>query len=896
VVAFLKSKDEFFSKYKSFEAAATTQSGSKIKVFRCDPSGENTDSKLISHLEQNGTARELTDPATPELNGLAERKGGILVTMARCMLKHANMPDRFWSEAVAMACYISNRIPTAALGSVTPEELWTGKRSSLDNIHVFGCRAHSLIQGHRKKFDSKSLLCIYLGPSGISPGHRLYNLKTNKVIISRNVTFDESTLGFPSDEVTVSLRSPPPPAPTIPPVLAQPPQQDIGLDQTFDEIDQQPSFDRQHLDKSLNIEEVNADLEDNEHGELNQQQRSPSPLLVPSPTYVEVPHYLHSPTASQSPSNSAQHSPSSSPQPSPTNSPTHSPPSSPVQSRPSQSSASHRSSQQLPQPSRMVTRSTTGTTRAVKHLILDEYYSSVAIMNEPLTYKEALNGTDAPQWLEAMQCEFNSLLQNKTWDLVPLPSGQRAIPTRWVYRIKQLADGSIDKYKARFVAKGYSQKQGIDYNETFSPVGKFTSLRCILAIAVYEDLELHNMDVDTAFLYGELSDNIYVTQPEGFIDHSHPSFVCKLKKGLYGLKQSPRVWHDTIDTFLQNNGYKKIFADPCIYILQTSEGKAIIFLYVDDLLIAATVPLLRATKQILQSRFNMKDLGEVHSILGMEVIRNRKSGTLILRQSGYLRDVLYQFNMSNSKPVATPLDSTKNVAVSQTCASDIPFRQAVGRLLYAASNTRPDIAFGVSFASRFLSCYNEQHWSLVKRILRYIHGSLSHGLTFDRNVKNPMTLVGYSDSDWGGDMQDRSSTSAYLFMFCGTSISWASKKQSTIALSSTEAEYVAASLATTEAVWLRSLLHDLGYPQLEATTIFEDNQSCIALAKNPVFHTRTKHLDIKAHFVRQKVQTNEISLQYCSTEDMVADMLTKPLAKTKLHKLRASAGLLPYQT
>ncbi|MFO0359371.1 MAG: reverse transcriptase domain-containing protein, partial [Flavobacteriales bacterium] len=515
--------------------------------------------------------------------------------------------------------------------------------------------------------------------------------------------------------------------------------------------------------------------------------------------------------------------------------------------------------------------------------------------NEPSTFSSAVQGADAAQWKEAMDKELSSLVCNNTWNLVPLPPGRKPIQTRWVFKIKYKADGSIERYKARHVAKGFSQHYGVDYDETFAPVARFSSVRTLLAITAFHDLELHQMDVDTAFLYGELKEDIYLTQPEGFEDPQHPDYVCYLNKSLYGLKQAPRVWNETLDAYLLQIGFTCSTADPCIYIRRNGVEFIILSVYVDDLLICSTsTTLVDELKAQLSRRFNMKDLGEAHYCLGLEILRDRDAGTLTIRQNKYSGDTLKQFNMQDASSVSTPLPAGHQLVRPDAPTDSVhPYRQAVGRLMYSVMGTRPDIAFAVSLVSRFLSNWDDSHWQAVKHILRYVKGTQGHGITYDRKSVSSFSLIGYCDADWGGDIEDRKSMTGYLFLLCGAPISWMSKKQSTIALSSTEAEYLAATHATKEAIWLRHLLLDLGFVPSGPTTIFEDNQSCIAIARNPAHHARTKHFDIQHHFVREKMELKEVDLVYCPTSDMLADMLTKALPRIKHLHLRSHAGILP---
>jgi hypothetical protein len=269
--------------------------------------------------------------------------------------------------------------------------------------------------------------------------------------------------------------------------------------------------------------------------------------------------------------------------------------------------------------------------------------SNAVSLFEPTSFAEATTGSDSLAWQHAMQKEFNSLVDNGTWVLVPLPAGRKAIGCKWVFRVKQLADGSVDRNKARLVAKGFAQRQGLDYGETFSPVIRLEDLRTLLAFAVSKDLEIHQMDVDSAFLNGTLQEKVYMQQPEGFVDPEHPQYVCKLRKSIYGLKQAPRVWNHTIDAYLKSKGYKCLLQDPCIYLIVTADGISIIALYVDDTVLICNQEMLTWTKSVLTQRFRMKDLGEARSILGIELIRDRKQGTLLLRQGGYIMQIVSPF-------------------------------------------------------------------------------------------------------------------------------------------------------------------------------------------------------------------------------------------------------------
>ncbi len=524
-------------------------------------------------------------------------------------------------------------------------------------------------------------------------------------------------------------------------------------------------------------------------------------------------------------------------------------------------------------------------------LVTVDHYANVCRVAEPGTLKEAMMSSNAKEWQEAADLEYESLMENETWDLVELPKDRKAIGSRWVFKVKHQSDGRVERYKCRLVAKGYSQKYGVDYDETFSPVVRFSSIRTLLSFAVQNNLHVHQMDVVTAFLNGHLDEEIYMEQPEGFVKPGEEHLVCKLKKSIYGLKQSPRCWSKTFTEFMKNIGFKQSTSDPCVFVKSQQELE-ILAVYVDDLiLITESMESMKEMKLALKKRYKMKDMGELSYILGISVIQDKEKNCVFLHQKHYIEAILQKYGMHDANPVATPTDANvklkRNDGVSKPVNSST-YQSMVGSLLYAAMATRPDIAQAVSVVSKFNANPNAAHLTAVKRILRYLKGTLNLALKYERSDSG--TLIGYSDADWAGDQDDRRSTTGNVFLLGGGAVSWLSKKQSTVALSTAEAEYVALSQAAQECVWLRRLLSDLGM-DVSPVMILEDNQGAIAIAKNPVDHSRTKHIDIRYHYIRECVQNGQIQLQYCPTDDMKADILTKPLVRQKFVYLRSQIGL-----
>jgi hypothetical protein len=493
------------------------------------------------------------------------------------------------------------------------------------------------------------------------------------------------------------------------------------------------------------------------------------------------------------------------------------------------------------------------------------------------------------------------MVSNKVFKPALLPSDRRAIRVRWIYRIKYDKNGVIKQYKARIVALGYQQIYGVDYSETYSPVARLTSLRILLAISSHYGLLVNQMDVDTAFLNAELKEEIYIYPPEG-ITIPEGCDCLRLKKALYGLKQSPREWYDNLSFFLISIGFIRLHADNCIYIKHKDNSICIVLIYVDDIAIAgSTIHVIDKIKNEFKNRYKMKDLGHIDHILGCTVDRN-DFGEYSISQKQYAKDVIFKYFHDDIVPANNPTDvnvilSTCMNAVTEydiAFMNDLPYREAIGSLLWLSMGTRPDITYAVSQVAKFNSEPGPLHWKAVKRIFRYLHQSLDYGIKFRRSTNkdavtdsiNVGTLTGYVDADHARDTDSRRSVTGYLFLLADGPVSWSSKQQASVALSSMEAEYMAASAACQEAVWLDRVLKELGSSNSNTTILYEDNKSCIQFTKNNSVHKRSKHIDQRYHYIRELVLDNKIKLEYIPTEHNIADMFTKPLSSERFIMLR----------
>lgn len=413
-----------------------------------------------------------------------------------------------------------------------------------------------------------------------------------------------------------------------------------------------------------------------------------------------------------------------------------------------------------------------------------------------------------------------------------------------------------------------------------------------LAIATRHDLEMAQFDVKTAFLNGELQEEIYMDIPEGVVS-SNKNQVCKLNKSLYGLKQASRQWNIKFDYFLKNFNFEPSSADPCVYKGIINNTLIFLGLYVDDgIILAETKEALDTVIHELNSSFDITVCNSNYFV-GFHIERNRIQGTTFINQKAYIQRILIRFGMIDARSVGVPLDVNTVASVMNEkgeIEDKIPYREAIGSLMFLSKLTRPDISYAVNIMSRFLMCYNETYWRGIKRIFRYLAGTSELGILYKKTDKNS-DLLGYSDVDYAGDLETRRSTLGYIFLLSGGPVSWCSQRQKSVALSTTEAEYVAASMASRELIWIQQLLHDIQNSCTGATGLMIDNQSAIKLVKNPEFHKRSKHIDIHYHFIREKLLEGKLFVKYVKTEDQYADFLTKVLSKDKFVKQLNAIGV-----
>jgi transposase InsO family protein len=512
-------------------------------------------------------------------------------------------------------------------------------------------------------------------------------------------------------------------------------------------------------------------------------------------------------------------------------------------------------------------------------------YSCYLAQTEPKKVDEALQDEG---WVSAMHDELHQFTRNDVWTLVPHPAEQNIIGTKWIFKNKTDEYGTVVRNKAHLIAQGYTQIEGVDFDETFAPVARLESIRILLSIACHLGFKLYQMDVKSAFLNGVLQEEVYVEQPKGFQDPHHPHHVYKLKKALYGLKQAPRAWYECLTTYLLAKRFTRGQADRTLFIRNQGTHKLIAQIYVNDIIFGATLEsLAHEFSEEMKQEFEMSMIGQLNYFHGLQVKQTAEG--IFISQSKYAKDLVKRFGLDGKVRARTPMSTSVKIS-SDLAGKSVDrslYRSMIGSLLYLTAS-RPDIAFNVGVCARFQANPKESHLNAVKRIIRYVNDTLLYGIWYSRETN--LVVAEYSDADWASNANDRKSTSRGCFYVGNNLVAWMSKKQASISLSTTEAEYIAAGSCCTQLLWMKTLLGDYGCSQ-DTMTINCDNTSAIKISKNPVQHSRTKHIDIRHHFLRDLVESEVVSISFIPTENQLADILTKPLDSNRFESLRKAIGV-----
>lgn len=819
-IYFLRRKSEAFEKFKLFKALVENETNKKIKIIRSDNGGEYMSNNFQNYLRSCGIKHQTTVPHCSEQNGVAERAHRTIMDKTRCMLQDAGLGKQYWAEAANTAVYLKNRSPTKAVMGTTPEEKWTSKKVNVQHLRTFGCIAYALVE-NKRKLEPRSKSYIFVGYCEDTKGYRLIDPTCpRRCVKAKHVTFLENK--FIKDFMSHDDSS-------------------VNKD-TVVFLDNSSSLSNEPLSCSERSEEMISQQPPEQPG-ISMNETFTSDDINPRRQTIFC---LDDTDDTIGTDYWSDHT-------------------------------------YVPETSKLSSTETSSDYTFDDALDLEGYAGLAEMLNAadiPTTVEQARQSSEAREWEKAILDEYNSFTSNNCWTLVDLPKGQKAVKCKWVFSKKRDPSGALKKYKARLVAKGYSQRHGIDYHETFSPVVRYSTIRILLAIAAMRDMTVEHLDVKTAFLNGNLEENVYMQQPEGFIKKGQERKVYKLNKAIYGLKQAAKAWNEKINNVLINKlGFKRLSSEPCVYIYNHKNELMIIALYVDDIMLfsSKTCQMKSVIKEKLMEEFDITDLGTADCVLGMKIIRTH-DGNILLNQSSYIKRILEKFNMFNCKPAATPMEVGLKLQKGDCQNCNFDYRSLIGYLMYLAVCSRPDIAHSVSYLSQFNNCYSEEHWKAAKRILRYLKGTIDFSLNFQKEGK--MVITGFTDADWGSTELDRKSYTGYVFSLGNSVVSWESRKQRTVALSSTEAEYMAVSDSCREALFLQTFVRECLGLNCEIK-IFNDNQSAQKICKNTVCHSRTKHIDIRHHFVRDLISKKIIELCYVPTESMIADVLTKPLTKDK---------------
>jgi hypothetical protein len=829
----LKLKSDVFVIFKQFITMVERQFNTKLKSVQTDWGGEFR--KLSPLFTQLGIIHRLSCPHTSEQNGTVERRHRHVVETGLTLLTQSGVPRKFWHFAFGTAVYLINRMPSRSNSSISPFEHVFHHKPKLTFLRVFGCQCYPHLRAyHPHKMEFRSTPCVFLGYSTSHHGYRCLDTSSDRIYVARHVRFNEHVFPFkhisppvipsPSDPPYYSSYPTPQPTPSAPNNTTTPPPSPHTPSSPTSPPPTTPTS---------NIPSAQTASNQN-HTSLN-----------------TTPTQTGSPTTSSSPSPDI---------PAP-------PPPPPLRPRP---------------------------THLRPHPKQPDRYNPASYLTstdtEPVSFAAA---NQDPKWRQAMTDEYSALLKNGTWSLVPRVPNTNLVDCKWVYKIKRDQTGAVKRYKARLVAKGFRQQPGIDYHDTFSPVVKSTTIRVVLSLAVMKGWPLRQLDVQNAFLHGDLKETVYLQQPPGFIDPQRPDHVCLLHKSLYGLKQAPRAWFHRLSGALTTLGFVGSKTDPSLFIYSAKGTLLYMLVYVDDIILTGNNPTaIDHVVRNLSTMFAVQDMGKLSYFLGLEIVPRGKD--ILLSQKKYILELLQRAGLSQAKPVPSPITTTANLHLGDSSLFDNPvkYRQVVGALQYVTLS-RPDITFAVNKVCQFMHSPTINHWSAVKRILRYLQGTSAHGLLLRHDSSSLLhaytdaSITAFSDADWAGCPDDRRSTGGFAIYLGRNLVSWAARKQKTVSRSSTESEYKALADTVAELTWLETLLRELCVPASTAPTLWCDNLGATYLSANPVFHARTKHVEVDFHFVREKVAQGKLAVQFISTHDQIADVFTKPLPSQRFLLLRS---------
>jgi transposase InsO family protein len=909
----LDSKDQAADAVITIVLNAQTQLGCKVKRLYADGGTEFVNRTLRSHLTARGIELHFPPARTQQLNGVAENAVRSVKDGTRSMMIHSWAPNRFWSWASKHATFVWNRTHVSANTGATPCEVLFGKKPSVKHWGVFGCDAFCHVpKEQRGVFEPKMDRCIYLGHDPIQNCGSVYVLRTKKTIQTRDLSFRptsfthcaaltagearvEELLGQAVDEAAPeSLDGAAPQGGLVENVEAAAAAGEEFVVERILAERKHRSLGHQYLVKWDNQEttwEPAAMMEEDtpllvqQFREANPVDSGPRRSKRNKPRVEEAKEDVEAkePEAKVTVEVAAAQPEEKERDPEDSDS------DAPVAAQVHMALSALRRLQSLTEQSGD---------------LVSAVSSGVALLDRqtPENFREARESPDAARWMAAMEKEMEACADKRVWVEVKradLPRGANILPVKWVFKIKTDETGAVTEHKARITPKGFRQKEGRDYFEVYARTGMYKSMRLGLSLAAKWDHELDQLDVPTAFLNADVDEDIYMEIPDGFRDGKEDA-VCKLQKALYGLKQSPRNWYLLVSKFIVDElGFRASVSDPCLFFRRSGSGRLmLLFLFVDDFQVSyhredkAEWDVLKSQ---LVARFNTKDMGQSTWILGMRIVRNRVARTVTLDQELYVTKALEKYGLVECKVAETP----EAVGASSQQLNEEPlspaehqrYMEIVGTLMYAAISTRPDTAHAVHYLASHMLAPTQLHMAAAERVLRYLAGTKAVGLVFgSRNgaaamgdsrghgERQQLDVCAFADADWANNRNDRKSITGWVAKLNGDPISWSSKKQRTVALSTCEAELYAEAAAIQEVLWLRGLMKELRLQSNTGSVVHGDNQSAIAVTKNGIRSDRTKHVDIKYHFVTESVEQGEVQLKWVPTKEQQADIFTKALA------------------
>jgi hypothetical protein len=903
-ITLLRTKGAAISALKQFLALVKRQHNVNVREWMSDAGGEYKSDEFLKTLKDEGIKILQSAPYTPQQNGRAERFMRTIMDKAQAMRLEACLPQSWWEFAVTHALHCYNRTPARRLNWRTPYESLNKQVPDISHLRVFGCGAYVHIPKDRRvnNLSPKSELMVYLGHTEGIKAYTFMRLSKNSVYTSTTALFDEAFFpkcDKPRKGDTTRTHEPPnvpdmldndaedtftpgdldaPPTPPTHPKRGKTPKASDGKPEPALEKPPTPSGDEEtsHYDpgvappppapapepplrRSARLRKIPTNP-DNVYGDS----RPPSQIesdVRRTRTWKRM--------TGQDPGSTS--GPSSEPAPPGAFADDNVPPVS------------------EDEVDDILHLAREGGVKFLDYLLAkavppDSESPDTANIRE-WTFRDILRmpSDSQKEWKQACREELDSLRRRKVFDLVDPPKNRRIIKNRWVFDLK--SDG---RKKARLVAKGFSQIEGVDYDEIFSPVVRFETVRMMVALAALKNWHISGLDVKTAFLYGELEEELYMEQPEGFKAKGQERKVMRLRRAIYGLKQAALAWWKALDKSMAQLGFKRLLSDSGIFV--NKDKSLIAIVYVDDVLfLGADKNALLKAKESFMKLWECRDLGDAQEFLRMRI--KHKDGKIYLDQTAYLQKVLQRFNMHNAKSVPTPLPEGYQPLPSQSNADPAlrsKYQQVIGSLLYIMLGTRPDIAFAVTKLSQFCANPSEEHLNRALYICRYLLGTSDYALVFDGTSDGG--LMAFADSDWASDPNTRKSTTGYMVMLAGAVFSWNSRAQKTVALSSTEAKYMSLSDTSKQLIWVKSLMSEIGI-ELSPIPLFGDNQGSIFLASNPVQEKRIKHIDLRYHFIHDVVASKKIELFFVEGAQNPADLFTKNLGRIKFLKFREQLGL-----